>query len=67
MKILTAYGEFEVVDTATGIMATHENGTQYFVDGWVPNSDFGSLSSLESRLIAAVETEYEFQHNIKED
>jgi hypothetical protein len=64
MTILTSYGEFEVVDTATGIMATHENGTQYFIDGhWLPNPNH---TSDVNRLIASVEIEYEFQHDIQD-
>lgn len=64
MEVETKYGWFIVSETTTGLMAEKfGTSSQFFInDRWMPNEDCTMDVSL---MIQAIETEYEFVHNIK--
>jgi hypothetical protein len=63
MEIETKYGEFQVIETPTGLMVECiDTGAQFFIDGrWLPSID----NTMDVNLtIQAIEDEYEFQHDL---
>ncbi len=63
MEVETKYGDFSVIETATGLMAEKlESGVQFFLDGrWLPSKDCTMDIAL---MIQQIEDEYEFQHDL---